>query len=151
MPQLLYFLHNSPVVIPLKMFCIINTIFRSLLWLSKNPRVKLEQFQRPKDVGGLALPNPWLYYYYIYARCMSSAIGIMENDEDPSTRLLIHTVRIERIENGLDGLAFSTSNKLYTTYALIQKSWNKVSYNKLWGSQGLALSGVIDTDQNWQS
>lgn len=30
MPQLLYVLHNSPVVIPLKKFCIIHSIYRNL-------------------------------------------------------------------------------------------------------------------------
>lgn len=32
MPQLLYFLHNAPMVIPLKIFRIVNTIFLSLFW-----------------------------------------------------------------------------------------------------------------------
>lgn len=46
MPQLLYILHNTPMVIPLKMF----------------RRIKLEQLQKSKESGGLALPNPWAYY-----------------------------------------------------------------------------------------
>lgn len=62
MPQLLYFLHNTPVVIPLKIFRIVNTLFRRLLWNNKHPRIKLEQLQQSKDNGGLAVPNPWLYY-----------------------------------------------------------------------------------------
>lgn len=35
-PQLLYALHKAPMVIPLKMFCIINSIF---LWLTRPPQV----------------------------------------------------------------------------------------------------------------
>lgn len=62
MPQFLYALHNTRMVIPLKMFCIINSLFGSLIWHSSPPRIKLEQLQRPKEGGGLALPNPWLYY-----------------------------------------------------------------------------------------
>lgn len=61
MPQLLYILHNAPIVVPLKIFCIINSIFRSFLWLDKPPRVKLEQLQKSKETGGLVLPNPWLW------------------------------------------------------------------------------------------
>lgn len=32
MPQLLYFLHNFLVVVPLKLFRVVNSLFRTLLW-----------------------------------------------------------------------------------------------------------------------
>lgn len=97
------------------MFCIINYIFWSLLWLSKNPRVKLEQSQRPKDVGGLALPNPWVYYlasqmqHIVCSMCSTAGVG--EREGDPSTRLLVHTFGTEEIERGLKWLVFCKSNK----------------------------------------
>lgn len=56
LPQLLYVLHNSPVV---------NPLFKLLLWGAHCPSIKLEQLQFPKDGGGLALPNPWIYYIAI--------------------------------------------------------------------------------------
>lgn len=62
MPQLLYMLHNTPMVIPFKVFHIINAIFRAFIWLDKPPQIKLEQLQRSKERGGLELPNPWIYY-----------------------------------------------------------------------------------------
>lgn len=43
MPKLLYFLHNAPVTLPLKMFRVINSIFRHLLWKQSSPRIRLEQ------------------------------------------------------------------------------------------------------------
>lgn len=39
MPQLLYMLHNSPVVIPLKTFRIVNSIFCTLIWKNWAPRL----------------------------------------------------------------------------------------------------------------
>lgn len=62
MTQLLYQLHNSPVLVPLKTFRMVKSIFRSPIWNNSPPRIKLEQLQNPKDEGGLARPNPWLYY-----------------------------------------------------------------------------------------
>lgn len=60
------------------------------------------------------------------ARSMCSTNGINKRDGDPSTRLLIHTVGVERIKCGLEGLDFCKSNMLYPTYARMQKTWNKV-------------------------
>lgn len=62
MPQLLYILYNTPMVVPLKTFRIINSLFGSFIWLNKSPRVKLKQLQKPKESGGLAMPDSWLYY-----------------------------------------------------------------------------------------
>lgn len=39
MPQLLFFLHNTSIVIPLSIFQEVNSIFRHLLWHNKIPRL----------------------------------------------------------------------------------------------------------------
>lgn len=52
MPQLLYMLHNTPMVVTLRIFRIINSMFRSFLWLDRPQRIKLEQLQKPKEAGG---------------------------------------------------------------------------------------------------
>lgn len=60
-PQLLYILHSMPVVVPLNMELIMQNILSSLIWLNKPPMFRLEQLQKPKEPGELALSNPWLY------------------------------------------------------------------------------------------
>lgn len=57
MLQLLYILRNSPVVIPLKMFQVINTTFCAPILHTKTLRIKIEQLQKPKESDSLALPN----------------------------------------------------------------------------------------------
>lgn len=42
MPQLLYMLHNTPMVVTLRIICIINSMFTSFNWLDRPPRIKLE-------------------------------------------------------------------------------------------------------------
>lgn len=81
MPQLLYFLHNLPVVLHLKIFRVVNTLFRRLLWNTKPPRIRLEQLQQSKDDGGLAVPNPWLYYI---AAQLQHLVGSMSPDPEGS-------------------------------------------------------------------
>lgn len=60
MPQLLYCFLNAPMVILLKIFRIVNSLFCTLIWKTEPPRIKLEHLLRPQDYGGLALPNPCL-------------------------------------------------------------------------------------------
>lgn len=158
MPQLLYVLHNSLVVIPLKIFHIMNTIFRSLLWLSKNPGRKVQ------ECWGLALPNPLFYclasQMQHIAHSMSSGPGMVERDRDHSTWLLVHTVEIERTKSGLEGLAFCKSNKLYPTYAHMQKTWNKVrqlqqimgftGFSPIWGNEYYPELVKLKYGARWQ-
>lgn len=62
MPQLLYIIRNSPVWLPFKYFHKFQALFRDLVWKKGVPRIKYETLQHPKDEGGLAAPNPWLYF-----------------------------------------------------------------------------------------
>lgn len=91
--------------------------------------MKLEQFQWPKDAGGLGLPNPWLYYLtsqlQLFARAMHPVAGAEVGYLNPSTRPLLHTVDQIEIASGLGGLELSKSNKLYPSYVLMQRTWNK--------------------------
>lgn len=163
MPQLLYVLHNSPMVITLKKFRIINSLFRSFIWLSKPPRIKLEQLQRPKDNGGLALPNPWVYYLASQLQHIARAIGPGEDLElnlrDPSAHILRFTSRRE-VADGLEALQYNKSNKLFPTYALMQKIWNKVRmlqgvegftrYSPIWENNHYSEIAKIPYGPKWQ-
>lgn len=64
MPQLLYHLHNSPVVVPLKFFQVVDSIFQSLLWKGECASIKLKQLQKPKD-GRVGLTKPLALLYSI--------------------------------------------------------------------------------------
>lgn len=89
MLQLLYFLRNTPMVIPPKVFCEGISIFRMLLQHRKAPRVKLKQLQRPKNEGSLAMPNPWLYYM---AAQLQDLIGSINKPRRPDAHLPESTV-----------------------------------------------------------
>lgn len=97
MPQFLYVIHNSPVVIPLKTFRIVNSLFCLLIWKNCSPRIKLEHLQRPKDKGGLALPNTWLYNL---AAQLQHLIGLMGRESDGlcATRSSSETVMLNTVK-----------------------------------------------------
>lgn len=61
MPQLLYYLHNSPCWISQKYFKRFGTIFWSLIWRNTPARIKYEYLQYPNAQVGLSVPNPWIY------------------------------------------------------------------------------------------
>lgn len=96
------------------------------------PRIKLEHLQRPKDMGRLALPNPWLYYL---ATQIQHFIGVMNRGVErgstncsSSQSLMLHTVKVESVPVALEALAFGKLHKIYPTYNLSQKIWNKTKY-----------------------
>lgn len=125
-PQFLYILHNTPLVVPLKVFRIINSMFRSFIWLNKPLRVKLEQLQRPKEAGGLALPNPWLYYLAAQLQHIARALPLEAANEkgsiNPVMALLHHVTGVHNVAMGMEALAYTKSNKLFPTYVLMQKT-----------------------------
>lgn len=127
MPQLLYFLHNSPVVIHLKIFRVVNTLFRKLLWHNKAPRVRIEQLQCPKDGGGLAVPNPWLYYI---AAQLQHLVGSMTHEPMGSAaRLMLFATGAETIL-GLEAHIFAKSNKKIRHYPWYRKYGTRVDNYK---------------------
>lgn len=159
MPQLLYFLHNSPIVIHLKIFRVVNTLFRKLLWNSGTPRIKLEQLQNPKDSGGLAVPNPWLYYI---AAQLQQLVGSMNRDPPGSSaQLMLIGTGAETIPLGLEAQLFHKSNKLTPTLTLIQKVWNKgrqlqevtgfTEYSPIWGNLSYVELAKLQQGPRWRS
>lgn len=65
--------------------------------------------------------------------------------EDPTTALLRYVTEMHNVATGLEALAFTKSNKLFPTYILLQKVWNKLGqlqditgftgYNPIWDNR----------------
>lgn len=112
------------MVVPLKQFKIINSIFRSLIWLISTARVKPEQLQHLKEAGGLALPNPWLYYLASQLQHIAKVLSPSETSVFNLVDSVAHLLRVAtegEVEEGLEALRFAKSNKLFPTYNLMQK------------------------------
>lgn len=165
MPQLLYMLHNTPMAVTLRIFRIINSMFRSFLWLDKPPRIKLEQLQKTKENGGLTLPNPWLCYIAAQLQNIAKVIPKESSGEgnrgDPMMALLTQITGRQNVATGLQALAFTKSNKLFPTYVLMQKIWNKVrqlqgvngftGYNPIWDNRYYKKLQSLPRAARWRS
>lgn len=92
--------------------------------------MKLEHLQRPRDDGGLALPNPWLYYLAAHLQHLISTLhegGVPGGAGGSSSEdVMLHTVQRVYIPEALETQAFVRPHQIYPTNNLIQKVWNKV-------------------------
>lgn len=62
LPRFLYPLRNLPIKIPQACFKSLRSILLGFLWGGKKPRIKLSLLSRPREKGGIGLPNFHNYY-----------------------------------------------------------------------------------------
>lgn len=71
---------------------------------------------RSKEAGGLALPNPWLYFLASQLQHIAQVVRQWQDLElnllDSSAQLLSFTTG-KGVADGLEALCFNKSNKLY--------------------------------------
>lgn len=106
MSQLLYFLHNSPVIIPLNIFCTVNSLFQALLWKQGSLWVHLAKLQHQKTAGGIAFPHPWLYYIAAQLQHMVPGMSVGDNaslmSRDSTLTLFLHFTDSVYMPEGLN-------------------------------------------------
>lgn len=70
LPKFLYLFQCIPVFLPKSFFHSLNNLITQFIWNKKKPRIRKDILQRPKDLGGLALPNFLFYYWAANIRSM---------------------------------------------------------------------------------
>lgn len=63
LPRFLYLFQCLPVFLSKSFFQSLNKLISSFLWANKNARIRREFLERPRDKGGMALPNMRNYYW----------------------------------------------------------------------------------------
>lgn len=110
MPNLLYFLHNTPVVIPLRIFRVVNSIFCSWLWKGGHARIKLEQLQKGKRWWGPSFPQPMALLYSFSATTSRGAMALdaccEEGIGDFTFFIMMHFCRARTLAEGLEAQLF---------------------------------------------
>lgn len=118
-----------PIVLPLKLFQTINSIFRQLLWRQGSPRIHLEQLQKSKETGDIAFPNnPWVYYLAAQLQHMREGmlkLGPAVETRNSSLSIMLHHTRSASLPEDLESQLFAKSNRLFPTYRLMHKIWGK--------------------------
>lgn len=140
MPQLLYLLHNAPVWVPQRFFYKVNSLFRNLIWGKGAACIRLQTLQLAKDEGGLAVPDPALYY--LAAQLQHLRGWDDSTSSDAGTLILrsyFHKINLYEV---LESKGFQVNSKMYPTLSLIHKLWWKLrdmydipgstSYSSIW-------------------
>lgn len=70
LPRFLYLFQCLPILIPKSFFKSLDSLILSFIWNGKHPRLRKVFLQRPKQVGGMALPNFQYYYWAANIRCL---------------------------------------------------------------------------------
>lgn len=63
LPRILYALQTIPIKLPNTFFLSLTKLFRTFIWNHKRPRIQFTQLTKPKNKGGIGLPNPQHYYW----------------------------------------------------------------------------------------
>lgn len=80
LPKFLYMFRCLPVFLPKAFFQSVNKAISSFIWAGKNPRIGRPLLQRPRNVGGLALPSFIHYYWAAHLQKLSFWINAPETD-----------------------------------------------------------------------
>lgn len=91
---------------------------------------RLEHLQRPKEAGGLVMPNTWLYHLatqlqHLCKNVFLTNTELSQSRLDSSLCILLYTLKMPCLPIDLEAETFAKSNRLLPTYCLIQKIWNK--------------------------
>lgn len=62
---------NLPLCPPPNYFRDVHSMISNFIWDGRRPRIRLSTLQRPKLLGGLAVPNFELYYWSFQMRALS--------------------------------------------------------------------------------
>lgn len=113
LPQFLYLFQCIPVFLPQLFFRKLDATISDFIWNKKTPQLRRQFLQRPKGLGGIALPN--LRFYYWAANLKMIHFWLHYNSEFVSPIWL----RMERASCGavsLPALAHSPIKCPATTY-----------------------------------
>jgi len=72
LPKLLYLFQSIPSYLKSSFFKDFNKHLLKFIWNNKMPRIKLSKLMKPKDKGGIALPNLQLYFWAAQIKNMIS-------------------------------------------------------------------------------
>lgn len=72
LPKFLYLFQSIPSYLANSFFKDLNKNISKFIWNNKRPRIKISKLMKPKDRGGIGLPNLQLYYWAAQIKNMIS-------------------------------------------------------------------------------
>ena len=84
LPRFLYLFQNIPISLPTSFFKQLNSIILPFIWDYKAHRISKLHLQKPREKGGLGLPN--FQHYYWAANLRALMYWQLDNPTDPNAR-----------------------------------------------------------------
>lgn len=128
LPKLLYLFQCVPLFLPQSFFSRLNTAISEFIWNKKTPRIRKQFLQRPRALGGMALPNLRFYYWASNIRIIQSYLRF-DSYNSPPVWFKLEAESCKPVP--LSALAHSpikSPSSSYTTNVIIKTSlriWNQ--------------------------
>ena len=122
LPKLTYLFQCIPIFLPQSFFSKLDSLVSEFIWNKKVPRLHRELLQRPRSLGGLALPNFRFYYWAANLRIIQFSIQY-EKLPGSSTWLKMEALSSKPVSlTALLHCPFSLSLSPYTKNILVKST-----------------------------
>ena len=139
LPRFSYLFQCVPFYLPQSFFHKVDSLISEFVWNKKVPRLRRQYLQRPKPLGGLALPNLRFYYWAANIRVCKYWLQY-EAFDSPPTWLLMEVNSVKPVS--LSALVYSpiqSSTSPYTKNRIVKTSlriW--VQFRRYFGLQSFS-------------
>ena len=151
LPRFSYLFQCIPLFLPQSFFTKLDSMISEFIWDKKKARINKQFLQRPKSLGGMALPNFRYYYWAANIRILTYWILYRTLNSPPSW------LSMEAISAGsvsLRALAYSpilSSTSPYTKNVIVKKSlriW--VQFRRHFGLQSYSINAPLAANHVFQ-
>ena len=111
LPRLLYLFQNLPIFLPKTFFKLLDSIIMPFVWGYKAHRISKKHITKPKDMGGLSLPNFQHYYWAANCRALMYWVDAYPGKITSSTPSWL-AIEQDVHKTSLHALLFSTTKPL---------------------------------------
>uniref|UniRef100_A0A3B5RAA6 Reverse transcriptase domain-containing protein n=1 Tax=Xiphophorus maculatus TaxID=8083 RepID=A0A3B5RAA6_XIPMA len=150
LPRFSYLFQCIPIFLSRSFFSKLDSIITKFLWNGKAPRIRTQFLQRPKRLGGMALPN---FRYYYWASNIRLFRYWLQSDSPSSPAWLVMEANSVKPVS-LAALLHSplqSSTKPYTSNKLVDASlrlW--MQFRRHFGLQSLSVYSPIASNHTFQ-
>ena len=144
LPRFSYLFQCIPLFLPQTFFSTLDSTISNFIWNKKVPRLRKQYLQRPKSLGGMALPNFKFYYWSANIRILKCWIMYKFLDPPP-TWLVMEANSAGPVS--LMALTYSpilSSTSPYTKNVIVKKSlkiW--VQFRRHFGLQSFSINAPL--------
>lgn len=130
LPQILYLFQSIPIYLPKFFFKKLDSDITNFIWDYKSHRIQRAHLSKPKEMGGLALPN---FMYYNWAVNIKNMIHLLDNSAQQVDWIIMEREDCAPGNTGATLLSpTNLNNKHYNKNPMIHntiRTWKQIKQN----------------------